>query len=97
MKRLIRHPRCLAAVALALPLVVAVLSYGFYDDSDLACCAQLSTADSEDLLGFLRKMPRLPVAGDEPFLMSGASLPESAFLLPAHPAATAQTGSVLRC
>ncbi len=97
MKRFRRHPLFLAAIALALPLGVAFLSYDFYDDSDFACRAEISIADNEDLLNFLRKMPRVLAAWDEPFQDSCHNLSESKTPWFVHPAAIAQTGSVLRC
>jgi hypothetical protein len=97
MKRLRRHPLFLAVIALALPLGVVFLSYDFYDDSDFACRTQISIADNEDLLNFLRKMPRVFAAWDEPFQASCQHLSESTPPRSVHPAATAQTGSILRC
>jgi hypothetical protein len=97
MKRLRRHPLILAAIALALPLGVAFLYYDFYDRSDLVCRAQLSIADNEDLLNFLRKNPRVLVAADESFLSAGTHLHDMKCAHSVHPASTTQTSSVLRC
>lgn len=97
MKRLRRHPLFLAAIALALPLGVVFLSYDFYANSDLVCRAQLSIADNEDLLSFLRKMPRAFIAADEPFQTAGTKLPEKITPRSVLSGLAAQTSSVLRC
>jgi len=96
-RRLRRHPLYLLVIALALPLAVAFLYYDFYDDSDLICRKQISMADNEDLLHFLRKNPHVFVAVDQPFQSAGTNPVEVTFFLFAHPASTTQTIFVLRC
>jgi hypothetical protein len=97
MKRLRRHRLYLLAIALVLPLGVAFLYYDFYDDNDLVCLKQISMADNEDLLSFLRKNPKVLVAADGPFQSAGMNLFETTSFHPVHPASTTQMSSVLRC
>ncbi len=97
MKRLRRHPLFLLAIAVALPLGVAILFFDFYDESDLVCIQQLSTADNEDLLNFLRKNPRALVAVDAIVQSAGSNISETASFHPFPPASTVQRRSVLRC
>lgn len=97
MKRLRRHPLFLLAIAVALPLGVAILFFDFYDESDLVCLQQLSTADNEDLLNFLRKNPRALVAAEAIVQSAGSNISETASFDPFPPASTVQRRSVLRC
>lgn len=97
MKRLRKHPLLLVTIAVALPLGVAILYFDFYDDSDLICFRQISTADSEDLLNFLRKHPKVLVAVDAIFQPAGTNVSEANSFHSFPPASTAQRCSVLRC
>ena len=97
MNRLRRYPLFLLAIALALPLGVAFLYYDFYDNHDLVCLNQISMVDNEDLLGFLRKNPRVFVTVYAPLQSAGINLFEANSFLSIGPASTAQTISVLRC
>ncbi len=97
MKRLRKYPLFLLAIALALPLSVAFLYYDFYDDNDLVCRKQISVADNEDLLSFLRKNPRVFVAADEPFQFAVINLFETKSFHSINPSSATQTSSVLRC
>ncbi len=97
MKQLRKHPLFLLAIALALPLGVAFLYYDFYDDNDLVCRKQISMADNEDLLSFLRKNPRIFVVADDPFQSVGINLFDTKSFLSVISASAAQTSSVLRC
>jgi hypothetical protein len=97
MKRFRKHPLFLLAIALVLPLVVAFLYYDFYDDNDLICLKQISMADNEDLLSFLRKNPRVFVAAYEPPQSAGINLSDTKSFLSIHSASPTQTNSILRC
>mgnify|MGYP001767017049 CR=1 FL=1 len=97
MKRLRRHPLFLIAIAVALPLGAAILYFDFYADSDLVCLQQLSTADNEDLLHFLRKNPKALVAADAILHSDGMNISETTSFHSFPPASTAQRRSVLRC
>ena len=97
MKRFRRHPLFLLAIALVLPLGVAFLDYDFYDDNDLVCLKQISMADNEDLLSFLRKNPRVFVAAQEPYRSAGINLCDTKSFLSIHSASPTQTNSILRC
>lgn len=97
MKRLRRHPLFLIAIAVALPLGAAILYFDFYADSDLVCLQQLSTADNEDLLHFLRKNPRALVAADASLQSAGSRISETTSFQSVPPASTSQMRSVLRC
>ncbi len=97
MKRLRRYPLFLAAIAVALPLGVAILYFDFYDDSDLVCLHQLSTADNEDLLHFLRKNPRVLSAADAILQSAGLTISETISFHSFPSASTEQRLSVLRC
>jgi hypothetical protein len=97
MKRFRKHPLFLLAIALALPLGVAFLYYDFYEDNDLVCLKQISMADNEDLLSFLRKNPRVFVTVYAPLQSAGINLFEANSFLSIDPASIAQTISVLRC
>ena len=97
MKRFRKHPLFLLAIALVLPLGVAFLYYDFYDDHDLVCLKQISMADNEDLLSFLRKNPRVFVASYEPPQSAGINLSDTKSFLSIHSASPAQTNSILRC
>ncbi len=97
MKSLRKHPLFLMVIALALPLGVAFLYYDFYDGNDLVCHKQISIADNEDLLSFLRKNPRVFVSADQPLPSADVSPCEFIPFLSASPVPAAQTGSVLRC
>ncbi len=97
MKRFRKHPLFLLAIALVLPLGVAFLYYDFYDDSDLVGLKQISMADNEDLLSFLRKNPRVFVAAHEPYRSAGINLCDTKSFLSIHSASPTQTNSILRC
>lgn len=97
MKRLRKHPLCLLAIALTLPLGVAFLYYDYYDDNDLVSYKQISMGDNEDLLGFLRKNARGLVAAEQPLLSAENQLFETAPFYCVHPVSTTRTSSVLRC
>jgi len=97
MKRFRKHPLFLLAIALVLPLGVAFLYYDFYDENDLVCLKQISMADNEDLLSFLRKNPRVFVAAHEPYRSAGINLCDTKPFLSIHSASPTQTNSILRC
>jgi hypothetical protein len=97
MKSLRKHPLFLLAIALALPLGVAILYYDFYDGNDLVCHKQISIADNEDLLSFLRKNPRVLVSGDQPLPSAGIHPFMAKPVQSVSAVSTARTGSVLRC
>ena len=97
MKRFRRHPLFLLAIALVLPLGVAFLYYDFYDDNDLVCLKQISMADNEDLLSFLRKNPRVYVAAHEPYRSACINLCYTKPFLSIHSDSPTQTNSILRC
>jgi len=97
MKRFRKHPLFLLAIALVLPLGVAFLYYDFYDDHDLVCLKQISMADNEDLLSYLRNNPRVCVAAYEPPQSAGINLSDPKFFLFIHSASPTQTNSILRC
>lgn len=97
MKSLRKHPLFLLAIALALPLGVAFLYYDFYDGNDLVCYKQISIADNEDLLSFLRKMPRVLASADQPLPSAGIHPVEANPVDSVSAVSTIQTGPVLRC
>ena len=97
MKLLRKHPLFLLAIALTLPLGVAFLYYDFYDGSDLVCYKQISIADNEDLLSFLRKNPRVLASADQPLPSAGIHPLMAKPIQSVSAVSTAQAGSVLRC
>ena len=97
MKLLRKHPLFLLAIALTLPLGVAFLYYDFYDGSDLVCHKQISIADNEDLLSFLRKNPRVFASADPPLPSAGIHPLMEKPIQSVSAVSTAQAGSVLRC
>ncbi len=97
MKALRKHPLFLLAIALALPLGMAFLAYDFYDDNDLTCHTQISMADDEDLLSFLRHNPRAIVAADDSLQSFSINPVETKSFDSVDSVSTLQTCSVLRC
>ena len=98
MNRLRKHPLFLVAIALALPLAIALLYYDFYDDNDLVCRKQISMADNGDFLNILRKNLKLSTTADQslpPLIMvAGANPFYSDNITPLLPS---QSYSILRC
>ena len=93
-----RHPLFLLTIALALPLGVAFLNYDFYGDNDPFRLNQISMADDEDLLSFLRKNPRIFVAAHETVQSACINLFETqSFSYIINPVTTNQKSPVLRC
>ncbi|HOD36027.1 MAG TPA: hypothetical protein PLR20_11140 [Syntrophales bacterium] len=96
MKWLRKYSLFLLAIGLTLPLSMAILNCDFYEDNDLVRISQISMADGENLLSFLKKNPGIFAAADETFPSVCTGLCEIQPFIYIHPSSN-QAIPVLRC